>query len=462
MSRLLRLQGWGRVIAPLMACWLPAAVQGSDSVPAMDIRVSLQQVLAAAREQDPRLRAASGEAERAELQAELVRVRGSQPSLTLSGYGGLIPGKTGDREEFDRIGPFHRAELDVIWPIFSFGRTPALLRAARQGAAAEQARRDMVVGVVDLDVIRTFEGLAAARAGEELTRELRSRYDELLRTLHEALEDEDSGVDDGDLLEAETHALTIEKAAAAAQEGEYLLFRLLARWLGRSPEQRFELEPSALPAWGAGPEVIDLLLERAKVRRPDYQAAAAATRATVERREATRLASRPTVYVGGQVGHAMAANRREALDSGQFNYTRVAALMGMRWDLTAARLRLEEAMADAEHRVMAARRDTLAAAVEAEVAAAVAAVERSSRLLEAARRSHGAAQRWLRVSSDNWDMGLGDLRRLIRAHEAFYSLRGEIIKAELEYRTSLIQLAHVLGDASLYTHWCEHERLVFP
>jgi outer membrane protein TolC len=156
----------------------------------------------------------------------------------------------------------------------------------------------------------------------------------------------------------------------------------------------------------------------------------------------------------------MAANRREALDGGQFNYTRVAALMGVRWDLTAARLRLEAAVADAEYRAMVARRDALEAAVEAEVAAAVAAVERSSRLLEAARRSHGAAQRWLRLASDNWDMGLGDLRRLIRAHEAFYSLRGEVIKAELEYRMTLIQLAHVLGDAAMYTRWCEHERLV--
>lgn len=424
------------------------------------LSITLSDTLAAAEQNDPRLRAAATEVERSEFVAELARVRGFLPSFSLSGYAGLIPGKTDDREEFDRIGPFHRVDIDAVWPIYTFGRAPALLRAARSGTAAETARKEMVAEAVALDVVQTYEGLVAARAGEELAHELRNRYEELLETLESGLEDETSGVDDGDLLEARTHGLTIERAAAVAAEKKALLGRLLMRWLAESTDVELHPRPMGLPAWGAGPEVIDHLTEQARSRRPDSRAVAAATRALAERLTAARLASRPTVFLGGQVGHAQAPNRRNAIDSGQFNYTRVAALLGLRWDLTTTRLRLEEAVADAEYRSLLERRDALAHAVEAEVAAAVAAVERTHRLLAAARDSQLAAQRWLRLSSDNWEMGLGDLRRLIRAHEAFYSLRGEVIKAELEYRTALIGLAHALGDVTLYTRWCEHETLV--
>jgi outer membrane protein TolC len=73
--------------------------------------------------------------------------------------------------------------------------------------------------------------------------------------------------------------------------------------------------------------------------------------------------------------------------------------------------------------------------------------------LKAARESLKASKSWLRLSLENWDMGIGEVDRLLDAYEAYYRMKGVEIEMELEYNLSLARVAKALGDLDLYLDW---------
>jgi outer membrane protein TolC len=84
---------------------------------------------------------------------------------------------------------------------------------------------------------------------------------------------------------------------------------------------------------------------------------------------------------------------------------------------------------------------------------------KNSALLKAAKSSLKAARTWLRTSLDNWEMGIGDSYRLLRAYQAYYRLRTTEIKREFELHVSIARLAYILGDMQLYQKWVENGKV---
>ena len=106
------------------------------------------------------------------------------------------------------------------------------------------------------------------------------------------------------------------------------------------------------------------------------------------------------------------------------------------------------------------KKRALKAKIDLEVPQAFLEVRKNEALLNAARKSLKAAKAWLIISMDNWGMGIGELRRVRGAYEAYYRLLGIDIERENEYNVSLARFAYVLGDLNLYLKWVEDEKVI--
>jgi hypothetical protein len=76
-------------------------------------------------------------------------------------------------------------------------------------------------------------------------------------------------------------------------------------------------------------------------------------------------------------------------------------------------------------------------------------------MLAVAHESLDSAESWLRVSWENLDLGIGEVRKLLRAYEAYFRLQGETIERELDVNVALARLALVLGDENRFLQWVD-------
>lgn len=424
---------------------------------------TLESAIALARERNPAAHAAESDVRTAGLNVRKAIAQGYLPRLELSVYSGLVPEARGDifgspdeQTDLDSMGIFARFSLDLTQPLLTFGRAGAAVTAARESTRAEESRRDLFLEDLSLEVVKAFWGFSSALKAEELARESGERYAELLAEIEKRLVREDSDVDDENLLEAKSHQLEIEVVKQDSIERKALAARLLNFLLDKNPEEPVSVQGAAPPVFGADEDLMRRMTFLAEDSRPDVRALAAAKRA-VDAKVVLRKKQRwPVVFLAANFGYAHAGNRQDQTNPfvvDNFNYRNVGMALGLRWEPDLFVGSAEILQAESERQALASRLDALRAMTATEVSRAFGEARRSGALLKAARGSLAAAKSWVRLSQENWDIGLGDAYRLLRAYQSYFGLRGEEIEREYAFNVSLAKLSHVIGDVDLYVRW---------
>ena len=182
----------------------------------------------------------------------------------------------------------------------------------------------------------------------------------------------------------------------------------------------------------------------------------AATRALAAKVELERRSRNPVLFIAGGIGYAHAGNRDEQDNpwvNDDFNYARIGAEIGVKWDANLYRRGIDVSEARAEHRALLEQLEALRAKVGVEARRALREVRRTSALLDSARSSLKAAKSRLRLELDNWETGVGEVSDVIDAYEKYYRLRVEEPQREHDLNVALARLGFVLGDVNLYLGW---------
>jgi outer membrane protein TolC len=179
----------------------------------------------------------------------------------------------------------------------------------------------------------------------------------------------------------------------------------------------------------------------------------------VELAEASRL---PDLFLALGGAYARAPNRtniKSPFILDPFNLRTIGGFLGLRWNLKFADHRLEISQSTVERAEAIEQLSVLEDRLVIEVTRAYAEAKALSDLFGAAKRSERAAKRWLRLSGDNWDLGLGSVDRLVEAYGQYYDLAAIVIEQEAKYHIALARLALTLGHIEHYLDWIEHETI---
>ena len=198
------------------------------------------------------------------------------------------------------------------------------------------------------------------------------------------------------------------------------------------------------------------VVARAVEAHPEVRAMTAATRVLAAKVELQRRSRNPVLFLAGGVGYAHAGNRDEQDNpwvNDDFNYTRIGAEIGMKWDANLYRKNIDVSEALAEQRALLEQLEVLRSKVGVEVRRALREIQRTRALLDSARTSLKAAKSRLRLVLDNWETGVGEVTEVIDAYEKYYRLRVEEPQREYDLNVALARLGFVLGDVNLYLGW---------
>ncbi|MFC2164545.1 TolC family protein [Acidobacteriota bacterium] len=430
---------------------------------------TLNTAIMTAREQNPIGKAADFDVEKASMNIRKAIIQKYIPILDFKFHTGLVPAAKGDifsspdkQTDLDGLGPFFRMDLELIQPLYTFGKATSAVNAAREGFHAEESRKDFLLEELSFRVVQAYWGLSSAQKIELLAVDSQESYQLLLSEIQKRVDNEESDVDDTDLLEAKSLHFDVERIKQDSIERMVLArtaFNTLL-YLDQYEEVSTAIEPS--PSFKPSENLLEELIMMAGKTRPDVQGLSAATKA-IEAKMAIAKGQRfPNIFLFAGLNYAHADNRQDqtnpfAVDN--FNYRSLGAGIGLRWNLNIFQHNADIQKSRAEYNATIERMKSLKNNIRLEVTKAFIEAQKNFNLLEAARKSLKSTKTWLRVSYDNWEMGIGESWRLIRAYEAYYRMRSLEIEREYAYNVSLAKLGNMLGDIDSYVGWVQNGRV---
>lgn len=402
---------------------------------------------------------------RAEVDLAKLRQK-KRPDIGLRLLTGLVPEAKGDiffseneSDDLSGLGPFYQAELRATQPISTFGKLAAALSAAEQGIRLRELGRSATAEKVRFEVIQAYWAVDAARRGVSLAENFQEDYEELLETVEEQVQDPDSEIDHTNLLEVRSLEYQVAQGYYEVASKKEVADTYLEGLLEFGDLRSHEIEAVTTPTFSRGEDLLARAVTIAQSSRVEVAQARVALAALDAQVAGALAAKRPNLFVTAIGKYAKASNRTDQKNPfvfDPFNQRTLGAALAAKWNLNfkAHQLELARSLAEKDEALQKVR--LLEGKAALEMTKAVAEAEANSVLLAAAERSLKAAKSWLRLSADNWDLGIGKVDRLLDAYSSFYTLSGIVIERESKFNLSLARLAKGLGDVSLYFDWIEN------
>ncbi len=325
--------------------------------------------------------------------------------------------------------------VSIEQPLWAGGRIAGGIEAAEAGLRAtvaerERARQELVREVTDryTGAVLATHALAAARASLESA----GAHVRFARDLFE------SGlVVESDLLLARVRESEVEAAVVQAGMDVEIARAALNLSLGRDQATRFELPEDLAPMPPIG-STLDQLVERARERRPDLEAARSRSAAAVGLQRAIRGGTRPEIgLVAGLESHAA-----DLLGVDASNATIGVGLRFALFD-PGRRARMDRADAERELANLAVRRSIEHA--ELEVRRTLAAFGAAEQRLALAERGLELSTRSLAIVEDRYRNGLTTVVDLLAAESALTDSRVRELAARRDVLLARVDLDLATG-----------------
>ncbi len=436
---------------------------------AEDLALDLAAAMAMARRQSP----AVSESRIAIIEArkEIKEIFGlfHSPQFELISYGGLVSDARGDitdtpdsNEDYGHMGPFFKADITAVQPIYSFGKYDSALGAGKKNVAMKKAVFRESINILEFEVTKAFLGVAAGCEGAKTGRELVQHYRELLDRLEKMVEEQDGEIDAGHLLEAKTMLFEVEKQASAPEVDREKAMLQLRGLLGRELDSVIKVIPVEVPQFDLNRNALPFFLDFSRLHSPLLQSYDFGLEALKQKAALEKKMKYPDLFVAMGVGYGIAPNREKqtnAFINDDYNYKKLGGVLGLKWDFNYHINSSKEEKSLLEYRKLAAKKKLAMLKLEGGLRKAYSETENHRKLLLAVGKSIKSARTWLRLENENFDMGIGDVKRLVKAYQAYYKLKGSEIETRYHYLLSLAELAKGAGDMDLFLLWIQNGKV---
>jgi len=320
--------------------------------------------------------------------------------------------------------------LDLQWPIYSAGRSDALIRAA--GAERDAATFDVAAARLDLrlETTRAFWALITARQTENVVARSLEATDAHLGDLRTRLQQ--GMIPPNDVLTAEAQRSRQRLLAIEAANLRKIAEADLRRLIGA--EGIFAVEPViAVDAPALTPDAVAALTE-ARKQRPERQALARRAEASKDREQAIGATARPQLTVAA--GYDVAKPNPHIFprtDAWRDSWDASVNLTWSLWD--GGRRHAEQAEAQANTRALTARAADFDRQLAFEVEQRTLDVESAAAAIEPAEEGVRSAVEARRVVGERYNAGVATTTEMLDAQTA-------VLQAELD-RTRAIANARL-------------------
>ena len=404
----------------------------------------------------------SPEVKEKEYDLEIARVKLKEvnayrfPKLTFLGMVGPAPKARGDHidspdsvTELHGVTDFERIDINMIQPLYTFGKISNRIKAATHGINVKNA---MVVQKETDIVLKTKEyyyGLLLAREIRKIIVNVKRDLDTAKEDIIDLLERGSENVDEADLHKLDTYYGEVEKYLQEVKKSIRLAHSALKMVVGLSGDIDFDIASTSLKQ--VDKEIGDLGLhtEKAKEMRPEFAQIKEGLLAYGSLVKVASSGYYPSIFLGGHFSYAHSTGRtmiKNPFINDTFNHLYGGVVVGAKWDIDFGITKAKVETAQAERLKLTKTMDFAEAGIPLQVKKAYLEAEEAKNNIISSKKSYKAAKKWLVIAGANFDMGIGPAKEIFDAALAYVKMKAEYFKSIYNYNIALANLSHATGE----------------
>lgn len=350
---------------------------------------------------------------------------------------------------FGELGVTVRGDVQILQPLFTFGKIDRAKNAADHLVKAAAHQEEATKAEVVLNLHRAFWALQLVHALLRSVEEGEETLGGILERIEDLLDADSLQVTENDRLRL-VYALRTLRVRRAEAETGLERANLALRILTGSPLDT-PLEVRERELWDALPNeapALETTVADARAARAELLALREVVDAQKAFAEFRRSGLYPDFFLGGLMNFAYTSNASDQTNPfifDPYNVLDFAAGVGLRWQFDLFTKLAQIEMADAQLAVRQSQEALATEAVELEVRQVHAQVQGGFEQITELEGANRAARGWLTSTVLAYDIGTGDARELIDAFLAWAASEAELQAVRYDTIIHLSELARARG-----------------
>jgi outer membrane protein TolC len=346
------------------------------------------------------------------------------------------------------LGIFGRVEVNVIQPLYTFGRLTDARDAARAGLSAQEFLLQDKVNAARQQTLQLVMAATLTRRLLVIAAEVEAALKEVDAKMEQSLKANDGDVSTDDRYRLELFKSKLLQRKADVIRGQHLARAGLATLLV-IPEEDLQLkeDPFPDPDGISAPDLISVRGE-AEQSRPDIRALDKAIEAKRSEVHATWAEQWPQFFLAGQFAYSKAPGRDVVTNpyvGDYFNAFTLYAAVGFRQNLSFYTLKAREDQADAELNKLLRQREGASHLVDLQVEDAHSDLVSAIAKRKAVRAALAAGKSWFRSAGLNFAVGVGEAKDVVDAYTGYSQSQYDDAQATYDVLVAQGRLNQVLG-----------------
>lgn len=426
------------------------------STPRVDLeRLSLEQFVDRAVEAAPELDVARWAVASQEADLQTARASSFLPEFTATNQFGFARRARGDvLESPDTVdtrafGPFNRVEIQLVQPLFTWGKITSGIEAATHAVGVKIAEHDGLEATVVEQTKTLYYNILLARSVRGILEEARDGFDDALESARERREDGDVDITELDILYLRVGRAETAKEIPKLVAGEKAALEALRVLSGGEPSSPLDVRGRLLDPEPAALEPLDHYLAELYDVSPQWRQIEQGVEAQASELSRTQAEYFPDLYFTGYFGYSYAPDRDRQLNPfawDQFNFLRgPGGFLTVRWPLNfhVTATKVQKARAELGH--LEAKRRQARSGLAVELSSAYEAVVENRKAVDDLDDGRRAGRAILTLAVTNFDLAIGDASEILNALGNYARVSSSYYEAVRDYNVSLARLSRVLG-----------------
>lgn len=391
-------------------------------------------------------------------QAKLREAKASRflPQFEALNLIGLAPRYTGtvldptSNVDTNKYGPFTSVEVNIIQPLFTWGKLTAGIDAATHAVEQEVAASEGVAADVVLQVKTLYYNILLARSVEGVLVESRDAFEDALETANERRADGDSEISELDILYLRVALAEIAKEVPKLETGAQGALEAMRLMIGANRKDPIDVKERFLEPVKFELEPLEHYAGQLYDKSPNWKQIDAGVAAKAEEVKIAEADFLPMFFLTGSFQYSYAPRNDRQLNPfawDQFNYQRgPGGVFGVRWPLnfhiTAAKVEATRAELGKLEALRRQAHDGLALELEQ----AYLKVKETRASLDKLEDGRKAGRAILTLSVTNFDLAIGDASEILQGLSNYAQVSGHYFEAVRDFNLAVAALVRVSGE----------------
>lgn len=415
---------------------------------------SLDDLITMALEFSPQIREVEQEVEMAK--TRLDEAKGWQyPQFDVLTLFGPAPEARGNQvfstyksDKIDGLGIFGQVNVDVVQPIYTFGKITEGKKAATHGIKVANSKVRQKATDVAIDIKKFYYGHIAALEGERLLNEISGYLQSAIDMTKKLLDEESEDVTELDLYKLEAFQGMLEKYKEGVKKNITLSKNAIRTFTGMQKGMEFALKDVKNTPVPVKVESLDFYSEKSKLLRPEFTQLREGLLAKRSLANMAKADLYPMVFLYGLFSYSEASDRDKVTNPWIFDFFRHkqgGVALGMKWhfDFGITKAKLNRARAD---RLKLERlRDYATIGIPMQVEKSYMELIEAKNTIEATKKAYQSARKWMIGAVMNYDMGIGEAGDAGDAIVAYGQIKQAYIESVYNFNMSYANVMQTSG-----------------